>query len=97
MNTSQTLILTFTIIIIILALWFLYHLQLSDAEFQGGCFVRKRNFILIGGALLAATAVLFAIFSMFSKEKFIYTAQPTATMTETEEEEIDDFDPNIIT
>lgn len=91
MNTSQTLIITMTIIIIIMALWFLYNLQISDAELQGDCFVRKRNFILIGGALLIAIVMIFTTVSTFSNEKFIYT------MTETEEEEINDFDPNIIT
>lgn len=97
MNTSQTLIITMTIIIIIMALWFLYNLQISDAELQGDCFVRKRNFILIGGALLIAIVMIFTTVSTFSNEKFIYTTQPTANMTETEEEEINDFDPNIIT
>jgi len=96
MNTSQTLLITITIIIIIMALWFLYNLQISDAELQGDCFVRKRNFILVGGALLIAIVIIFATVSTFSNEKFIYTTQPT-TETEEEEKENNDFDPNIIT
>jgi hypothetical protein len=83
MNTSPTLI-AITILIFIAALWFLYDLQLRDAELQGNnCFVSKRNFILIGGAILAAIAMIFAIGSMFSKEKFIYSASPV----ESEEDE----------
>jgi hypothetical protein len=68
-----------------MALWFLYNLQISDAELQGDCFVRKRNFILIGGALLIAIVMIFATVSTFSKEKFIYSA----AAKEEEEEEHD--------